>query len=60
MDTKAIKPPKINKIAGTSVRDIHRIDLIKIKISQSIFKISHVIFGIGSELNFDLIVGGDF
>ena len=38
----------MNKIARISVRDIRRIDLIKIEITQ--------IFGINSELSFDFIV----
>ena len=36
---KAKRPSKMNKIARISVRDIHRVDLIKIKITQSVFKI---------------------
>ena len=50
MDTEAKRPPKIGRI---SVRDIRINDFIKIKITQSVF-------GIDSELNFDLILGGDF
>ena len=38
LDTKAKRPPKMNKIACISVRDIHTIDLIKIEITQSVFK----------------------
>ena len=51
---------KMNKVACISVRDIRRIDLIKIEITQSVSKFMHEIFGIDSELNFDLIIGGDF
>ena len=39
MDAKAKKPQKMIKIACILVRDIRRIDLIKIEITQSVFKI---------------------
>ena len=46
----------MNNIARTLVLDIRWIDLIKIKITQSINKKMHEIFGVDLELNFDLIV----
>ena len=61
MDIKAKIPQKTNKIARISVRDIRRIDLIKIEITQSVFKIFHEILGIDSKSHFHLIiVGADF
>ena len=39
MDIKAKIPPKMNKIARISVRNIHRIDFSKIEITQSVSKI---------------------
>ena len=35
---KAKRPLKMNKIARISVHDIRRIDFIKMKITQSVFK----------------------
>ena len=46
----------MNNIARILVLDIRWIDLIKIKITQSINKKIHEIFGVDLELNFDLIV----
>ena len=60
VDIKAKRPPKMNKISRISVRDIHRIYLIQIEISQAVSKILAWIFEINSELNFDLIMGGNF
>ena len=34
VDIKAKRPPKMNKIARISVRDIRRIEFIKIEITQ--------------------------
>ena len=54
------RPPKMNKIARISVRNIRRIDLIKIEKLNQVSTFLHEIFGIDSLLNCDLIVDGNF
>ena len=46
MDAKAKKPQKMNKIACILVRDIRRIDLIKIEKINQFSNFVHDIFGI--------------
>ena len=45
VDIKAKIPQNMNKIARIFVRDIRGIDFINLEITQSVFKIGHMVFG---------------